>query len=250
MRAAFVCCLLLVLALEGRAAEPPRIALVSGSLEYDSDASLTAYGKALEKAFVVTIVPMLRKSDTDIPGLEKLASCDAAIFFTRRLKPNEEQLAAVKAYLDSGKPVLGLRTASHGFQNFLEMDKLIFGGDYAGHHKVGPTCAVSLDAGAADHPILKGVKPFTSLGSLYKNTAPAKDVTILLRGEADGKTAPLAWVRLRKLDDRRTQRVFYTSLGHAKDFEIEAFTRLLTQALQWSLVDGLPVRPAAPMAAP
>ncbi|MEO2088319.1 MAG: ThuA domain-containing protein, partial [Gemmataceae bacterium] len=145
-----------------------RVALVSGSLEYKSDETLPLLQKLLEEKYPVECVRMFRKTDEDIPGLDKLAGCDVAIFFTRRLTIDGEQLKAVKAYCESGKPVIGIRTASHGFQNWLEMDKEVFGGNYKNHYGAGPKCETKITDAGKDHPILKGVKPFTSEGSLYK----------------------------------------------------------------------------------
>ncbi len=213
-----------------------KIALISGSLEYKSDESLIGLQKLLEAKYPVECVRMFRKTDTDIDGLDKLAECDLAIFYTRRLKPDDKQLSLIKKYCDSGKPVLGIRTASHGFQNWLEMDAHVYGGNYKNHNPGGPKCDVTLAEAQKDHPILKGVKAFESSSSLYKNMGHAKDVTILLNGAIPKESEPLAWTRERKIDGK-TQRIFYTSLGHSDDFAEEFFRRLLVNAIGWCLKD-------------
>jgi type 1 glutamine amidotransferase len=76
---------------------------------------------------------------------------------------------------------------------------------------------------------LKGVKPFTSVASLYKNPDIAKDTHLLLTGNIPEHTEPLAWTRL-----HNGGRVFYTSLGHQKDFEEPNFLRLVANALYWT----------------
>jgi putative membrane-bound dehydrogenase-like protein len=210
-----------------------RVVLVSGSLEYKSDESLAGFQKYLEANYPVECVRAFRKTDANIPGLEQLDTADVAIFFTRRLTIAGEQLERVKKYVNSGKPVIGLRTASHGFQNWLAMDQLVFGGDYKNHYGAGPKCRVQLVEAAKDHPVLRGVKPFESVGSLYRNPAVAKDVTVLLTGSIPDHTEPVAWVRERKVGGQ-TQRVFYTSLGHPDDFKDANFTRLLVNALAWT----------------
>ncbi len=210
-----------------------RVALVSGSLEYKSDESLTGFQKYLEEHYPVECVRAFRKTDADLPGLERLETADVAIFFTRRLTIDGEQLDRVKKYVNSGKPVIGIRTASHGFQNWLAMDQLVFGGDYKNHYGAGPKCRVEIVAAAKGHPVLRGVKPFESVGSLYRNPAVAKDVTVLLTGSIPDHTEPVAWVRERKVGGQ-TQRVFYTSLGHPDDFKAPNFTRLLVNAVAWT----------------
>ena len=169
-----------------------------------------------------------------------MKTADAAIFFTRRLKIDGEQLDAVKEYVASGKPVVGVRTASHGFQNWLAMDKLVFGGDYQGHFAKGFGCTVEPAAAGKDHPVLTGVGQFTSKGSLYKNPKPAADITVLLTGSILGQAEPVAWVREREAGGK-SQRVFYTSLGHPDDFADPAFRRLLTNGLFWAVGRPIPV---------
>jgi len=217
-----------------------KVMLISGSLEYKSDESLPLLQKYLEENYPIQCVRAFRKTDTDIPGLDKLAECDAAIFFTRRLKIDGEQLDAIKKFVESGKPVVGIRTASHGFQNWLEMDKLVFGGDYKNHYGAGPKCEVKIVEAAKDHPILKGVKPYASTGSLYRNAAVEKDATVLLTGTSPEHTEPIAWIRERKLGEK-VQRVFYTSLGHPDDFADANFLKLVGNGLAWTLKIEAPV---------
>jgi type 1 glutamine amidotransferase len=134
----------------------------------------------------------------------------------------------VKKYVASKKPVVGIRTASHGFQNWLAMDKEVLGGDYKGHFGAG-VAEVKLIEKQKNHAILKGVSPFKTNGSLYKNPSVAEDVTVLLQGYMGKESEPVAWVR--ETDGRR---VFYTSLGHPDDFKDESFVRLLVNGLAWA----------------
>jgi putative heme-binding domain-containing protein len=206
-----------------------RVCLVSGSLEYDSDASLSAFQEFLEKNYDVKCSRAFRKTDDDLPGLDNLDTCDVLLLFTRRLTISGAQLEKIKKYCQSGKPIVGVRTASHAFQNWLALDKEVFGGNYQGHYGAGLPVEVHIEAQAKDHPILAGVKPFQSAGSLYKNAGLAQDVEILLTGRIPGHSEPVAWARL-----RHGGRVFYTSLGHQKDFLDDNFKRLLVNALFWT----------------
>jgi len=211
-----------------------KVLLISGSLEYESDASLTAFQKHLEDNFNVKCLRAFRKTDTDIPGLEQLDACDVALFFTRRLQIDGEQLERIQKYVKAGRPIVGVRTASHGFQKWLAMDKEVFGGSYGNHYKDGPLCAVKIVAQAKDHPILAGVKEYQSVGSLYRNPMNARDCEVLLTGSIPDHTEPIAWTRV-----SNGGRVFYTSLGHQKDFQDENFKRLLTNALFWTANRGV-----------
>jgi putative membrane-bound dehydrogenase-like protein len=222
------------------AASPPlKVCLVSGSLEYESDASLSAFQKYLESNYNVKCSRAFRKTDNDLPGLENLETCDVVLLFTRRLTIDGKQLEMVTKYCKAGKPIVGVRTASHAFQNWLQLDKEVFGGDYKNHYKAGPLCEVRIVEKAKEHPILAGVKPFKSVASLYRNPDLAKDVEVLLTGTIPEHTEPIAWTRL-----HNGGRVFYTSLGHPKDFQDENFQRLLANALFWTTQRKPEAKPA------
>lgn len=216
---------------------PIRVCLVSGSQEYKSDETLPILQEHLEKNHGMEIFRAFRKTDKDLPGLENLENCDVMVLFTRRLTIDGEQLERVKKFALSGKPIVGIRTASHAFQNWLDLDREVFGGNYKGHFGSGPLAKVSIVEKNRDHPILKGVKPFASKGSLYKNKGLASDVTVLLEGTIPGHTEPIAWTR-----EYKGGRIFYTSLGHPADFEEESFMRLLTNAIYWTTKREAPAK--------
>jgi putative heme-binding domain-containing protein len=209
--------------------KPLNVCLVSGSLEYDSDTSLAGLQDFLEKKYNVKCTRAFRKADNDLPGLENLKTCDVMLLFTRRLTIDGEQLKQVKKYCQAGKPIVGVRTASHAFQNWLALDKEILGGNYQGHYETGPPVEVRIEEKAKGHPILVGVKPFQSPGSLYKNKGLAKNTEVLLTGSIPGYEEPIAWTHMHD-----GGRVFYTSLGHPKDFADENFKQMLVNALFWT----------------
>jgi type 1 glutamine amidotransferase len=232
MRTAFaaIAVLFLVQALHAADdAKPLKVCLISGSLEYKSDESLAALQKYLESKYNVKCSRAFRKSDDDLPGLDNLETCDVALFFTRRLTIQGEQLERVKKYCQAGKPVVGVRTASHGFQNWLAFDKEVLGGNYKNHYGAGPATDIAIPEKTKGHPILEGVGAFKGVGSLYRNTGIAADAEVLMTGTIPEHTEPIAWARV-----HNGGRVFYTSLGHPKDFEDENFRRLLTNALFWT----------------
>ena len=246
-------CVLSVLAAAaaGEPAAPPapaplRVCLVSASAEYKSDESLAEFQKFLESGYSAACSRVFGadKGDT-LPGLEAIDSCDVMLLFTRRVKLPEDQLARVKKYFQAGRPLVGVRTASHAFQNWLEFDKEVLGGNYQAHYAAGPVTQVSLVEKAKDHPILAGVKPFTSPASLYKNEGAAADIELLLTGtitdpnEKKQVTHPLAWTRV-----HNGGRVFYTSLGAPADFTDENFRRMLVNALFWTAKRPVQARPS------
>jgi type 1 glutamine amidotransferase len=211
-------------------AAPLKICMLSGSAEYNSDASLAEFKTFLDGRYNVACTLLSAKDGSDsMPGIEAVDSTDLLVVFMRRISLKADDLAHVKKYCEAGKPVVGIRTASHAFQNWLAFDKEVLGGNYSGHYGTGPITEVKFDGGARDHPILAGVEPFTSHYSLYKNTGAAADIRVLATGVIPGHSEPLAWTRV-----HGGGRVFYTSLGGPDDFKNENFRRMLVNAIFWT----------------
>ncbi len=215
----------------GEKEKPLRICFISGSAEYESDKTLQILKKYFEAKHPSECMLVKAKSQKDLPGLEALEKCDVAVLFTRRLELQGDQLERIKKYCTAGKPLVGIRTSSHGIQTWLDIDKEVFGGNYKNHYttKESPFYDVELREEAKKRPILAGVQPFKSKGTLYKNTGLSKDVDVCLYGSIPDHTEPIAWTRSYK-----GGRIFYTSLGHQKDFEEESFLRLMSNAIVWA----------------
>lgn len=209
--------------------KPVKLCMLSGSEEYKSNESLAAFQEVVEKKFPIKCSRAFWTSKTELPGLDALASSDVMLLFTKRLEISADQLEIVKKYCLSGRPIVGLRTASHAFQQWLELDRMILGGDYRGHYGSGLVTKVAIANGATDHPILKGIEPFETTSKLYKNPRPADDTKLLLTGTIPDHTEPVAWTR-----NNRGGRVFYTSLGGPEDFGKKVFQTLLINAIFWT----------------
>lgn len=202
------------------------LCMLSGSFEYDSEASLTIFKTFVEKHYPIHANLVVYNSEDHDPSLAALDDADALLVFTRRLNTEGASLRQFQAYCEQGKPLLGVRTASHAYQNWLEFDKAVLGGDYQGHYGDGPLTQVELIA--TEHPILNGIPAFDCYGSLYKNPLLRDDTSLLLMGHTDEHSEPVAWTRL-----HNGGRICYTSLGHQKDFEVEPFLRFLAQSILW-----------------
>ena len=239
-RIARIAVLTLVCCMAGMAAEPrktPTIVLISGEYEYLSTNTFPAFKQFLESNYPVRCVYLERKGE-EIPGLDALKDADLSILFIRRMTLPEDQLTKIKNYVNSGKPLIGLRTASHSFENWKEFDNVVLGGNYHNHHGNALIATARSDPGAASHPVLKNVpKEFETAGSLYKTSPLAKETTLLLTGSITNQPPePVAWTH-----NYKGARVFYTSLGHPKDFDNPAFRTLLVNAIFWALEQPVPL---------
>lgn len=212
------------------AGEPLKVCILSGSDTYHSELSLPPFQKFLETNYNVRCTFLEKKTADDLPGLEALETCDVAFVFIKRMKLAGDQLARFKAYAESGKPIVGVRTASHAVQTWLEFDPQVFGGAYHGHYPLGPVTKIEVVPGAESHPVLKGVSLTTSNDVLYKNEGHAADINLLHRGTIpEAPSEALTWTR-----DYKGGRIFYTSLGSQEMFENADFRRMLVNALFWT----------------
>ena len=217
------------------AAAPGKIHIVflSGESLYGSEMTLPKYAEGLESKYDGYKCTVLTRTDKDkFLNLDILDQADLVVFFMRRMTLPADQLGQVKRYIESGRPIIGLRTASHAMQNWLAFDKLVLGGNYSGHYKNELIGKALIHSDAKEHPILnKLVSKFNMGGSLYKNTPLAEKATVLINGKVDGHPAePVAWTHSYK-----GNRTFYTSLGHQEDFKNPNFINLINNAIGWCL---------------
>src|SRR5262245_15199909 len=101
------------------------VVLVSGDEEYRSEESLPQLGKILAQhhGFRCTVLFPIDKQTGEInpiergniPGLEALERADLMILFTRFRDLPDDQMKYLVDYIESGKPILGMRTATHAF---------------------------------------------------------------------------------------------------------------------------------------
>ncbi|HTG43178.1 MAG TPA: ThuA domain-containing protein [Verrucomicrobiae bacterium] len=222
-------------------ADVPHIIFVAGEYEYSSKETLPAFAQDLSREYNVKTEVLARPDDEknqSIPGLEKLAHADLVILMVRRMTLPPVQLTLIKKYLESGKPLIGLRTASHSFENWKEFDHLVLGGNYQNHHGNQFKPEVTILPEAREHPILRGVSKFSTDGSLYKNSPLQAGTTPLLLGTIPDKPPePVAWTH-----EYNGARIFYTSLGHPNDFKNESFRTLLRNSIDWALKEPLAKR--------
>ena len=207
------------------------LCMLSGSFEYESEASLTIFKRYVERHYPIQANLIVYNSEDDDPSLTALDDADALLVFTRRLNTEGASLKQFQTYCEDGRPIVGVRTASHAYQNWLEFDRVVLGGDYQGHYGAGPI--VRAEVIDTEHPILEGISAFASYGSLYKNPSLGDDTSVLLMGRTSEHSEPVAWTRL-----HNGGRVCYTSLGHQKDFEVVPFLRFLAQSILWVSEQG------------
>lgn len=240
-------------------ARAPHVVFVTGDDEYRSEVTMPMIAAILEKVHgirtTVTYARPIPQTKDNIEGLEALDGADLMVLFTRFRALPENQLEPILRFVDSGKPLVGLRTTTHAFlypdghprqalNDGFGLD--LFGQKWITHHGHESQTRVTLEPAEASHPILRGVRPFMARSWLYHVT-PLHDVqTVLLRGTSINSnktsrqaefplTQPVAWTRIHK-----GAPVFFTTLGHPHDFADESMRRLVVNGILWALGRPIP----------
>ena len=252
------------------------IVCVSGDEEYRSEESLPMLAKLLaaRHGFHCTVLFAINKQTGEIdpntvdniPGLETLATADLLVICTRFRELPDDQMQFVDAYLESGKPVIGIRPAVVSFRNKPDSRYFKYSsdnrtGEYAGgfgqqvlgstwisHHGAHgqeSTRGVLVESHRA-HPILRGVQTMWGPTDVYTVRTPIPhhgQVLVLgqvLKGmsqdaaPSDKPSMPLAWTKGYPTP-RGEARVFMSTLGAAQDFADENFRRLIVNACFWAV---------------
>lgn len=253
-----------------------RIVLVSGDEEYRSEEALPQLAKILSQrhGFHCTVLfaidPESGEIDpgnvSNIPGLEALQSADLMIIATRFRNLADEQMRHVVEYVESGKPVIGMRTATHafnipagakfgryGWKSKAEgyeggFGRQVLGETWIAHHgkhKFESTRGMIADP---EHPIARGIDDGDIWGTtdVYQIRLPLPgDSHTVVRGAVldgmdpddspvtDGRNEPMmpiAWTRTYE-----GGRVFTTTMGAATDLLSEGVRRMLVNATYWCL---------------
>lgn len=219
------------------------IVMLIAEPQYQTIKTLPAFAdKFLRPEFNVEVISgSTADGEVAFDNIDAIKRADVLLVSVRRRTPPQAQMDAIRAYVTAGKPVVGIRTASHAFKllkgnvptgdaDWPDWDGEVLGGSYIGHHPSGPVATYT--AASPDEPLLRGVTlPLTSKGQLYRPSplkAGAKPV--LIGTIPDQKPEPAAWT-FRRADGGST---FYTSLGAPEDFENPSFQRLLLNGIRWA----------------
>lgn len=250
------------------------IVLVSGDEEYRSEEALPQLAKILAKhhGFKCTVLFAINPADgtidpnknDNIPGLEALKTADLMIIFTRFRNLPDDQMKLIVEYLESGKPVIGMRTATHAFNlKSATYNKYwpkgfgreVLGENWVNHHggHGSESTRGIIAKGEEKHPILRGIKDGDIWGptDVYTVKIPLEgDSKPLVMGQVlagmkfdskpvEGKKndpmMPVAWVKSYKAKSGKESRVFNTTMGAATDLEAEGTRRMLVNAAYWVL---------------
>lgn len=252
------------------------VVLVTGDEEYRSEEAMPMLAKILSQrhGFKCTVLFAINQTSGEIdpnvtdniPGLQSLDTADLMVVFTRFRTLPDEQMKHVDAYLQTGKPIVGIRPAVVAFRNELGGKYAKYSSDYQGDdfhsgfgqqvlgatwishhgaHGLESTRGIPVEA-MKDHPILRGVETMWGPTDVYTVNSPIPhDGKVLVMGQVlQGMTAdaplsskpqmPLAWVKSFPTSAGNA-RVFMSTMGDAQDFQDENYRRMMVNACCWAV---------------
>lgn len=253
------------------------IVFLVGDEEYRSEDSMPQLAKilAVHHGFKCTVLFAINKETGEIdpqtldniPGLEALQTADLMVMFLRFRELPNEQMKYIIDYTNSGKPIIGLRTATHPFNYVKHKDspyakysfnskephggygRLVFGETWISHygnHQKESTRGLLVKS-MGNESISKGIDDIWGESDVYGLTTLAGDCKPLVMGQVlsgmnpddkpnpDKRLVPVAWTKTYTGEKGKTARIFTTTMGHSFDFFCEGFRRLLVNACYWAL---------------
>ena len=255
----------------------PKIVFVTGDEEYRSEESMPMLAKMVARNLDAETVVGYSLDSTgvidpnnlySISRLDELDDADLMVVFARYRQLPAAMAKKITDYAESGRPMVGFRTATHTFKYLEEKDSAlmvlndewptkVFGQQWIVHHGHfedghGTLTDVTIREGKEADPILNGVEPFETYSWLYHvdggDWKLSGDSDPLLMGhslrskqEAAGKLAeypldqPVAWTKSYTGSSGKAARVFFTTLGHPYDFREESMRKLALNGIYWAL---------------
>ncbi len=243
------------------------VVLIAGDEEYRTEESMPMLAKILSQkhGFKCTVLFALgpdgaeyidANNSAGLRGLDALAMADLMLIGTRFRNPDADQAKFVTDFLNAGKPVIGIRTATHAFQGkgtfgslrYNDFGLKILGETWVSHHGQHKRQGARgvIEAAHAQHPILRGVKEIFAPSDVYGVTHLTDADQILMRGavtesldlqsknitgDKNSPMQPFAWLHeYQRPDGSGTGKSFCTTGGASVDLVNADLRRLLVNA--------------------
>nr|MBI1229032.1 dehydrogenase [Cytophagales bacterium] len=157
---------------------------------------------------------------------ENLAKYDGLIIYANHEVLSPDQEAAMKAFVEGGKGLIPLHSATGCFKNS-DWYITTIGGQFASHGEAEFTGTIL----KPDHPVMQGISEFTTGDETYVHQRINEDMELLMVREENGKSEPYTWVR-----NVGKGRVFYTAYGHdERTWQNLEFLNLVKNGILWAV---------------
>lgn len=255
------------------------IVLLSGDEEYRSEEVMPMLARILANrhGFKCTVLFSVNPTNgfidpivlNNIPGIEALDTADLCIMKLRFRELPDGQMRHFVKYVESGKPIIGLRTSTHSFSYernkqspYAKYDwrnkewaggfgQQVLGETWVNHHgdHGKESTRGIVNPALKDHPVVRGVSDIWGPTDVYGVVHLPKEAQVLvfgqvltgmkptdppLAGPKNEPMMPLAWVRTYSGESGKSSKIFTTTMGAAVDFESEGLRRLIVNAAYWA----------------
>ena len=251
------------------------VVFVCGEWEYRCEESLPMLAKILARrhGFKCTVLFSMNPTKgivepsvtTNIPGMSALKTADMMVVFAMDLELPDDQMKHFVEFVDSGKPVFGIRCTLLSFKYNRNKTSPyaarfdcrrnggyavgLFGEGWKGHYgHHGRESTRGLRAGLNERsPLLRGVHDVWGPTDVYRITTLPPDANVLMYGQVlkgmkptDGPNLakalmPMVWTRQIKQKSGNTRRVVMSTIGAAGDMESEDLRRLYVNCIFWAV---------------
>lgn len=188
-----------------------------------------------EKLMPMLAMPLFQKgisltytSDPNDLNEETLNKYDGLMIYANHDEITSQQEQALKEYIEGGKALIPIHSASFCFRNsdwFVEA----VGGQFKSHG-VGD---FTVDILNAEHPVMKGISEFETWDETYVHSHLNDDMTVLMERVEGEHREPWTWVR-----EQGAGRVFYTAYGHdERTWSKAEFHDLVANGVLWAVGD-------------
>lgn len=256
------------------------IVFISGDEEYRSEEGLPMLAKilAIRHGFKCTVLFPINPADgtidpnnqTNVVGLKAIASADLVVMLLRFREFPDDQMKYLVDYLNAGKPIIALRTATHSFaysrnktSPYAKFDwqgrewpggfgQHVLGDTWVSHHgnHGSESTRGIINPKFATHPILKGVTDIWGSTDVYGIAHLPADASVLVYGQVlagmkptdkpvegpkNNPMMPIIWTREYHGENGTSNKILCSTIGAATDLQNADLRRLLINAAYWSV---------------
>jgi len=159
---------------------------------------------------------------------ENLNKYDGLIIYANHDNISPEQETALKEFVENGKGLIPLHSASACFKNSPWYIQTI-GGQFKSHGTGTFTTAIT----KKNHLVMQGMTEFATWDETYVHQNINKDITVLMTRPEGSSQEPYTWVR-----NQGKGRVFYTAYGHNDStWTNPGFLNLVKNGVFWAVGD-------------
>ena len=263
------------------------IVFLAGDEEYRSEECIPMLARilAVRHGFKCTVLFTINPADgtidacnlSNIPGIEALDNADMMFMFLR-FRDFGDKMKHIVDFVNSGKPILGIRTSTHAFQikdakspyakySFNNgtwpggFGQQVLGETWVNHHgNHGKESQRGIiNPAMKDHPILRGVEDIWAPTDVYTVTHLPPDAKVLVHGQVlegmkpedkplagkkNDPMMPIIWIHEYKGEAGKTTQAICSTIGSGVDFQSEGLRRVMINACYWALglADKIPAK--------